>query len=114
MSDPKKGAPRRRRGNTYTTKSGNTIKLNNSLGARIRARKDARNRRKAAYMSRLPKDRWKRILFRLRPKELYHFWFSHEGALMALKIIGFLIIAGAIFLVGLFAYFRKDLPNIKD
>ena len=33
---------------------------------------------------------------------------------MALKIIGFLIIAGAIFLVGLFAYFRKDLPNIKD
>jgi membrane peptidoglycan carboxypeptidase len=115
MSDLKKGTPpRRRRGNTYTTKSGNTIKLNNSLSSRIRARKDDRNRRKAVYMSRLPRDRWKRILFRLRPKELYHYWFSREGALMALKIIGFLIIAGAIFLVGLFAYFRKDLPNIKD
>ncbi len=114
MSDLKNGAPRRRRGNTYTTKSGNTIKLNNSLSARIRARKDARDRKKAAYMSRLPRDRWKRMLFRLRPKELYHYWFSREGFLMALKITGFLIIAGAIFLVGLFAYFRKDLPNIKD
>jgi penicillin-binding protein 1A len=114
MSDLKKGTPRRRRGNTYTTKSGNTIKLNSSLSARIRARKDARDRRKAAYMSRLPRDRWKRMLFRLRPKELYHYWFSREGGIMVLKIIGFMIIAGAIFLVGLFAYFRKDLPNIKD
>jgi membrane peptidoglycan carboxypeptidase len=34
--------------------------------------------------------------------------------MMVLKITGFCIIAGAIFLVGLFAYFRKDLPNIKD
>lgn len=115
MSDLRKGAPRRRPGkNTFTTKSGNTIKLNSSLTDRIRARRDARSRRKAAYLSRLPHNPWKRLLFRLRPKELYRYWFSRAGALMALKILGFCIVAGAIFLVGLFAYFRKDLPNIKD
>src|SRR5208282_5990441 len=115
MSDPKKGTPRRRPGkNTYITKSGNTIKLNNSLTDRISARKDAKARRKASYLSSLPKERWKRVLYRLKPSVLYHFWFSREGALMALKIFGFCVVAGAIFLVGLFAYFRKDLPNIKD
>jgi penicillin-binding protein 1A len=115
MSDLKKGTPRRRPGkNTYTTKSGNTIKLNSSLTDRIRARRDARARRKAAYMSRLPRDRWKRLAYRMQPRELARFWFSRDGAIMGLKIFGFLIIVGAIFLVGLFAYFRKDLPNIKD
>lgn len=33
---------------------------------------------------------------------------------MALKIIGISIIVGFFMTVGLFAYFRKDLPRIKD
>ena len=33
---------------------------------------------------------------------------------MALKIIGISIIVGFFLTVGLFAYFRKDLPKIKD
>ncbi|HEV2402903.1 MAG TPA: transglycosylase domain-containing protein [Candidatus Saccharimonadales bacterium] len=115
MSDLRKGTPRRRpTAKTVTSKTGNTIKLNSSLTSRIRARRDARQRRKAVYLSRLPRDPWKRLLYRLRPKELYRYWFSRQGGLMALKIIGFCIIAGSIFMVGLFAYYRKDLPNIKD
>ena len=33
---------------------------------------------------------------------------------MALKILGIGFIVGFLFLVGLFAYFRKDLPNLRD
>lgn len=54
------------------------------------------------------------MAYRLHPKRLYHYWFSREGGIMALKIIGIGIIAMFILMVGMFAYFRKDLPNITD
>jgi membrane peptidoglycan carboxypeptidase len=100
--------------NHYTTKSGNNIKLNKSLGAKAKARKDARLRAKAAYLSTLPKGRIKRFFARLHPKRMYKYWFSREGGIMALKIAGIGIVASFLVLVGLFAYFRKDLPNLKD
>lgn len=112
---PTGGSPKRRPGkNTFTTKSGTAIKLNRSLGERIKAGRDARARRRAAYLSTLPKNRFKRILFRLHPRELYRYWFSRDGAIMALKILGVGIVVGFVLIVGVFAYFRKDLPNIKD
>lgn len=116
MNSPKKPAsPRKRPGkNIFTTKSGNTIKLNRSLGERLKAHRDARARRRAAYLSTLPKDRFKRILFRLKPRELARYWFSRDGAIMALKIVGVGLVIGFVLVVGVFAYFRKDLPNIKD
>ncbi len=117
MNDKKKVStgPRRRPGkNTFTTKSGTPIKLNRSLAERIKAGRDARARRRAAYLATLPKNRFKRILYRLRPKELARYWFSRDGAVMALKIAGIGIIAGFVLIVGVFAYFRKDLPNITD
>lgn len=115
MSDPKKPLGRRRAGkNTFQTKSGNAIKLNRSLVERYRAHRDAKARRRAAYMSTLPKNRFKRILYRMRPKELARYWFSRDGAIMALKIMGVGIVVCFVLVVGIFAYFRKDLPNIKD
>jgi membrane peptidoglycan carboxypeptidase len=115
MNDAKKPAGRRRPGkNSFTTKSGNAIKLNRSLTERYRARRDAKARRRAAYLSTLPKNRFKRILYRLRPKELARYWFSRDGAIMALKIIGIGIVVCFVLTVGTFAYFRKDLPNIRD
>lgn len=116
MDTPKKPAnPRKRPGkNTFTTKSGNAIKLNRSLGERLKARREARARRRAAYLSTLPKDRFKRILYRMQPRELARYWFSRDGAVMALKIVGVGLVLGFILVVGVFAYFRKDLPNIKD
>lgn len=99
---------------TITTRSGKTIKLNRSLSDRRKARKAARAADKASYLATLPKDRFKRLLFRLQPKRLANYWFSREGGIMALKIIGVAIVVGFFMTIGLFAYFRKDLPKIKD
>ena len=115
MTDSSKTPGRRRPGkNTYTTKSGNTIKLNRSLGERIRANREAKARKRAAYLSTLPKNRFKRILYRLHPKRQIKYWFSREGGIMALKITGVGIVVGFLLIVGVFAYFRKDLPEIND
>lgn len=112
MSKPT-GRNRRPR-NTVTTKSGKTIKLNRSLSDQSKARKAERSAAKAAYLSTLPKDRWKRLAYRMHPKRVAQYWFSREGGIMALKIIGISILIGFFFTIGLFAYFRKDLPKIKS
>jgi len=65
-------------------------------------------------MKGMPKSRLKRILFRLHPKHLAAYWFSRDGAIMALKIGGISIVVGFFLLMALLAYFRKDLPNLKD
>jgi penicillin-binding protein 1A len=115
MSDSNKIPGRRRpTKNVYTTKSGNTIKLNRSLSERVRASREAKARKRAAYLSTLPKNRFKRILYQLHPKRQFKYWFSREGGIMALKIIGVGIVVCFLLMVGVFAYFRKDLPNIKD
>jgi len=110
-------APRRSRRaqkNVFTTKSGTDIRVNRSFSERRKARKDALARQRAARLSELPKNRFKRILYRLHPKRVVKYWFSREGAIMALKITGVGIVVCFLLLVGLFAYFRKDLPNITD
>jgi len=100
--------------NIYTTKSGQKIKLQHSLLQRYVERRDRKDLRKAEMLRDMPKGRVKRILYRLHPKRLYRYWFSRDGAIMALKIVGIGFITIFIVLVGVFAYFRKDLPNLKD
>ncbi len=109
-----KGSQLGRKKNTFITKSGQTIKLNRSLGEKFKARRNNRAVLKAQRLAGMPKSRIKRFFFRLHPKRLYKYWFSREGGIMALKIAGIAIIAGFLLLVGLFAYYRKDLPNLKD
>jgi penicillin-binding protein 1A len=104
----------RRSRNTVTTKSGKSISINRSLSDRVKARKNARDTAKAAYLSTLPKDRLKRLAYRLHPQRVAQYWFSREGGIMALKIIGIAIVVGFFLTIGLFAYFRKDLPKIKS
>lgn len=108
------GGKRRLKKNQFTTKSGAIIKVHRSLSDRLRARNDTKAKRKAAYLATLPKNRIKRILFRLHPKRLAKYWFSRDGAIMALKLTGIGLVAGFLLVVGMFAYFRKDLPNLKD
>lgn len=117
----KSGGSRRKKGGLYTqsrnhhvTKSGKKIKLNRSLGGRLQARKDARMRKKAAYLATLPKGKFKRTLYRLHPKRQLKYWFSREGGIMALKVAGIGTLAVFLLLIGTFAYFRKDLPNLRD
>jgi membrane peptidoglycan carboxypeptidase len=104
----------RRPRQTVTTKSGKKLQVNQSLGDRYKASKAARQNAKAAYLATLPKERLKRVLYRLHPKRVANYWFSREGGIMALKIIGASIVIGFFLTIGLFAYFRKDLPKIKD
>lgn len=100
--------------NTFTTKSGNTIKINRNLVDRLKARKARFDQKKAERLIGMPKSRFKRVFWRMHPKRMYKYWFSREGGIMALKISGIGILVGFLLLVGVFAYFRKDLPNITD
>lgn len=97
------------------TASGKTIRVNQNLTTRMKAKKDARARARAEYLATLPKSRVKRFFFRLHPKRLAKYWFSRDGGIMALKIVGISILVMSIFIAGVFAFFRKDLPkNITD
>ncbi|HEY4964424.1 MAG TPA: transglycosylase domain-containing protein [Candidatus Saccharimonadales bacterium] len=104
----------RRSRNSYTTKSGKAINLNRSLGDRKKTKKAEQAAEKALYLSTLPKGRLNRLLYRMHPKRMYHYWFSRQGAIMGLKVVGVLILLGFVLTIGMFAYFRKDLPQIKD
>jgi len=108
------GSRSRQKKNIYITKSGNSIKINRGLGNKWKAKKDQKARSRAVYLSGLPSGRLKRLLFHLNPKRIYHYWFSKKGLIMALKIFGICVVLGFIFMIGMFAYFRKDLPNLKD
>ncbi len=90
------------------------MKIRRSLGEKIKGRGHAKASRKAQRLAGMPKGRVKRFFYRLQPKRLYHYWFSREGGIMALKVLGIAFIAGFLLMVGLFAYFRKDLPNLRD
>jgi penicillin-binding protein 1A len=115
MSKSKGGGGRRRVSkNQFVTKSGKSIKLNRNMLQRLVAHRDSKEQRKAIRMAGLPKSRIKRFFYHFQPKRMYHYWFSRDGALMALKITGVSIAVGFVILIGLFAYFRKDLPNITD
>jgi membrane peptidoglycan carboxypeptidase len=104
----------RKSSNRVTTSSGRELKVNRSLGERWSAMREAKAYRKVQRLRGLPKSRFKRMMWRLNPKRQAAFWFSRDGGIMALKIAGIGILAVFVFTLGIFAYFRKDLPNIKD
>ena len=86
-----------------------SIQLNRSITSRRKERNANRTAKKAEYLASLPKEPWKRLAARLHPKHLVEFWFSRDGAIMSLKIIGIFIVIGFLLLVGMFAYFKKDI-----
>ena len=97
--------------NVFTTRSGKSVKVNRSLSQRVQGMKDSKALRKAERLSGMPKSRFKRFFYRLHPKRLAAYWFSREGGIMALKIVGLSFIVGFVLLAGMFAYFRKDLDR---
>lgn len=99
---------------SYVTSSGQTIKLNRSITERLKAKKATIAQSRAERLAGMPKDRLHRILWRLNPKRQWKYWTSREGIIMGLKITGVGLMVGFLLLVGVFAYFRKDLPNLKD
>ncbi len=114
LSGKRRSVKRRVKGNKFVTKSGKTIKLNRTMNEKSKARRDAKALRKAERLKGMPKGRLKRVLFRMHPKRLFAYWFSRDGLYMGLKLAGISFAVGFLLLAGLFAYFRKDLPNLKD
>lgn len=94
------------------TKSRN-MSVYSNLAHKRKTKKDREARKKAEYLASLPKHPVTRILYRLHPKRVLRYWFSKKGGLMALKIAG----VGLLFLVllvgALFAFYRKDLDQIR-
>ncbi len=90
-------------------------KLNvySNLSHRRKTKKDARSRKKAEYLASLPKHPVKRLIHRLHPKRFWGYWLSKEGRIMALKITGIGILFMVLAVGALFAYFRKDLDQIR-
>ncbi len=107
-------ASKRIKGNKFTTKSGKIVKINKSLNEKSKARKEAKALRKAERNKGLPTNKVKRFFVKLHPKRQAKFWFSRDGLALASKILGISIVIGFIGLMGLFAFFRKDLPNLRD
>jgi len=89
------------------------LSVYSNLTQKRKVKKDANSRRKAEYLATLPKHPVKRFFYRMHPKRFWAYWFSKEGAIMALKITGIAVLLVALFVGGLFAYFRKDLDQIR-
>lgn len=100
--------------NSFTTKSGSTVKIHRSISEKLKIRSIQKSRSKAERLAGMPKNPIHRFFYRLHPKRLYNYWFSREGGIMALKVLGIGFIAGFLLLVGMFAYFRKDLPDLRS
>ena len=105
---------RRVNGNKFTTKSGKVIKINKSLTEKAKARKEAKDLRKAERNKGLPKNKVKRFIYKLHPKRQFKYWFSRDGVFMGLKLTGIGIVAVFFMLIAVFAYFRKDIPDLRD
>lgn len=99
---------------TFVTKSGQTIKINRSIGDKLKARKARFAQKRAERMIGVPKSRFKRFFYRLHPKRVARYWFSRQGVIMGLKLFGIGTLTSFLILIAIFAYFRKDLPNIRD
>lgn len=94
-------------------RSSKNLSVYSNLSKRHKSKRDAKVRRKAEYLATLPKHPVKRVLYRLHPKRFFAYWFSREGAFMALKIagVGVLLITALIGL--LFAYYRQEIAAIR-
>jgi len=95
-----------------STKSGK-LSVYANLSHKRKTKKDANARRRAEYLATLPKHPVKRFFYRLHPKRFWAYWFSKRGVFMALKIFGVAVLLLALLVGGLFAYFRKDLDQIR-
>jgi penicillin-binding protein 1A len=89
--------------------------VNRNIGDRLKSRKDLKARRRADRKARMPKNPIKRFFYYLHPKNFASYWFNRDGLIRFLKISGVALALSLIFMLAVFAYFRKDLPrNITD
>ncbi len=92
-------------------KSGNSVKV---YAGRSGSSRSAKAQRKAARLSALPTSRTKRWLYKLRPSYLMAFWFSRDGAIMAMKVAGIGMAVMVVLVLALFAFYRRDLGDPRN
>ena len=85
-----------------------------NLATKQRTKADVKSRKKAEFLATLPKSRLKRLAYRLQPKRFFKYWFSKQGAIMALKLAGLGLAVMIILVLTIFAIFRKDLAIGPD
>jgi penicillin-binding protein 1A len=85
-----------------------------NINKKRKVKVDSRSRKKAEFLATLPKTRIKRLAYRLNPKRFFKYWFSKDGALMALKLVGVGMALFIVLLLGIFAIFRNDLALGPD
>lgn len=95
------------------SKRARSLNVYSNLAHKRKTRRDSDARRKAEYLASLPKHPVKRLVYRMHPKRLWSFWVSKRGGILALKIAGVAILLGVLLVGGLFAYYRKDLDQIR-
>ena len=89
--------------------------IKNNIMSKIKAKNDNRARKRAEYLSTLPKSPLKRFFYKLHPRRFFVFLFSRQGATITLKASGIALLVLSIFIGATFAYYGKDLPkNITD
>lgn len=89
------------------------LSVYSNLAHKRKTKKDATARKRAEYLASLPKHPVKRFFYRLHPKRVVKYCFSKRGLILGLKIFGVLLLLMVLFVGGLFAYFRKDLDQIR-
>jgi membrane peptidoglycan carboxypeptidase len=99
---------------SYTSKSGKSVAIKRSYSEKRKAKKEFKIRERALRLASMPKSKIGRFFYRLHPLRILKFWFSKRGFIFGLKLMGIGLVVAFVGLASLFAYFRKDLPNIKD
>lgn len=96
-----------------TKKSSKRMNVYSNLAHKRRTKRDLAARKRAEYRAKLPKHPVKRAVYRAHPKRVASFWFSKRGGLALLKIFGVAALLAVLAVGSLFAYYRKDLDQIR-
>lgn len=103
------------KGRKSSSSAAGGVRVNRNVSDKVRAHRDAKARKRAEYLSTLPKHPIKRFFYYFHPKHFAEYWFNRDGAIRALKIAGVTLAIMMVMTLAVFAYFRKDLPkNITD
>lgn len=94
-------------------RSSRKLNVYSNLAHKRKTKKDAAHRKKAEYLATLPKHPVARTAARMHPKRVAGYWFSKKGGMMLLKIGGVTALLVVLMVGALFAYFRKDLDDIR-
>lgn len=86
-----------------------------SAKASTKSKRSAAKKRKKNFKGKAaggpPDVWWRRWIWYTNPKRFVDWWFSKPGMFAALKIAGVAAAVMAVFIIGLFMYFARDLPN---